>query len=144
MIRFDEYLKAKQLLREGYTQRAAAAIVGISRGSVAGIASGKINRTRFEKEEASEIEPPDGDAVRCPICGRMSIPPCLPCQVESVPRKNPRVIKECGVELGVNLKGDQKKRYENVKKWRESFENPNFYFLPDSHPLKREKRTKKR
>lgn len=75
--------EVRRLLSEGrLSQRAIARRTGISRGTVAAIASGR--RPDYEaRRRAAGIEytPPRGKPVRCPGCGALVQMPCLACQL---------------------------------------------------------------
>ncbi|MCR4413099.1 MAG: winged helix-turn-helix transcriptional regulator [Thermoguttaceae bacterium] len=89
----------RRLLSEGrLSQRAIARRTGISRGTVAAIASGR--RPDYEaRRRAAGIEytPPRGKPVRCPGCGGLVQMPCLACQLR---QRNHHATRRSEAPLG--------------------------------------------
>lgn len=75
--------EVERLLQSGVSQRTAARTLGVSRGSVHAIATGKRARRdpRRHAPEEPRIELPRGPLIRCPICGGLVRSPCLACQI---------------------------------------------------------------
>lgn len=83
--------EVRRLLAEGrLSQRKIARAVGISRGTVAGIASGQrpdYTALRARREDPLE---PAGPPARCPGCGGMVYLPCRLCHVKSLAAVSPK------------------------------------------------------
>lgn len=85
------------LTQENHSQRQAAALVGISRGTVRLIAQGRLagRAVRSADSDDDDLRPP-GVARRCPGCGGMVYLPCRLCRVRAwmarprCPTRNPR------------------------------------------------------
>jgi hypothetical protein len=98
-----------------HSQRRIAALLGISRGSVAAIATG---RRRDVPADAADDLPTErsGRAVRCPGCGGLVYMPCLLC---SLRRENPRGTRRrtpnSFVPLHLDLRPEHRERYEEVR-----------------------------
>ena len=75
--------QVQQLLAAGLSQREAARKVGVSRGSVHAIATGKRTLRENPSRDADEAElvTPRGPWQRCPQCGGRVMMPCLACQI---------------------------------------------------------------
>lgn len=72
-------VEVRRLLAEGQlSQRQIARRTGISRGTVAAIASGR-RRPRYPPSPTSPGGFPRGKPVRCPGCGALVQMPCLAC-----------------------------------------------------------------
>lgn len=111
----------QELLAEGkLSQRKIAKKVGVSRGTVAGVAGGR--RPDYEQirhKRRQEQEPlPLGPLARCPECGGMVYMPCRLCQLRSgapeadSPRRSPDPRPT--ESLGLDLRGEARARYEAV------------------------------
>ena len=87
--------KIKRLLGDGeLSQRKIALRMGVSRGTVGSIASGK--RPDYEARRRSRKDSfvaPAGPPVRCPGCGGMAQMPCLACHVRALAVRRARVIQ---------------------------------------------------
>ncbi len=135
----------RHLLRERLlSQRSIARLTGISRSTVAAIASGKrpdYDLLRQLRED--EWEEPTGPAARCPGCGSRVYMPCQLCRIRKrmaekrQPRATgfasaaptrlagaaqPRGLAETLEPLGLNLRPEHRARYEEVRAWRISGE----------------------
>jgi hypothetical protein len=76
--------EVKRLLAAGrLSQRKIARQVGISRGTVEKIASGRWQ----PKREWMRLQVPTGPAVRCQECGAMAQMPCMACQLRAIQKK---------------------------------------------------------
>ena len=99
------------------SHRAIARRVGVSRGTVQAIESGK-RRIRDESppkpEETAVVF--SGPAVRCPGCGRKVHLPCMACRVASMPPCTTFATSEG--ETSLDLQGDHRRRYERIRRGR--------------------------
>ena len=115
--------RIRRLLAERrLSQRKIAAIVGVSRGSVAGVARGDrpdyeaIRRKRQEQKDPL----PRGPLGRCPTCGGKVYMPCRLCQIREQLAAQPRSPRDVRpVEpLSLELRGEALARYEAVHRLR--------------------------
>ncbi|MBN2296057.1 MAG: helix-turn-helix transcriptional regulator [Pirellulales bacterium] len=76
------------LLEKRYSQRKIALRLGVSRGTVNSIATGKrpdYSRRKNTSECGEDgFFPPEGLPKRCPQCGAMVMMPCLACHVRAL------------------------------------------------------------
>ena len=110
------------------SQRKIARAVGVSRGTVAAIASG--TRPDYEAiyQQALEdqCDEPAGPPQRCPECGVLVYMPCQACRARKSVTRRPRLLvsaielPELIVEL--DLRPEHRARYEEVRAWREAAE----------------------
>jgi hypothetical protein len=77
----------RRLLDEGQlSQRMIARTVGVSRGTVNAIATGRrldAPAHPFASGEDTDFTPPAGLHVRCPGCGSLTQMPCLACYIRA-------------------------------------------------------------
>jgi hypothetical protein len=117
----------QKLLADGKSShRKIAQSTGVSRGTIAAIASGRRRirpRTTFIWEEEPLV--PDTPPRRCPGCGGMVYMPCRACRTQKAIATLPalRALTEARdrqpfVPLGLNLKPVHRERYEQVRRWR--------------------------
>ena len=109
----------KQLLAdESLSQRKIAKRMGVSRGTVGAIASGR--RRDYVKPPAADgddNEEPAGPPERCASCGAMVYAPCRSCRLrrllatERIPRRPERSLGPTRLELS----DDHRLRYERVR-----------------------------
>ena len=120
MIAIQAVDRIRELLIEGkLSQRQIARKMGISRGTVSAIASGKrpnyTARTRRLPESAKFV----GPLERCPGCGGMVYMPCRLCLAESIARRQPRrpPLESLRLErpLATGLREEHRQRYEQVR-----------------------------
>jgi len=79
----DAVVEAVQdLLDDGYSQRAVAEMVRVSRGFVSTVASGK-RVASSESQRPTELSSPSGRQVRCPGCGGLVQLPCVACRTRA-------------------------------------------------------------
>jgi transcriptional regulator with XRE-family HTH domain len=111
----------RRLLAEGHlSQRKIARVLGVSRGTVGAIATGRrpdFGRLHGATEE--EEFAPTGPPARCPGCGGMVYMPCRLCRARArratrlpVPRLPWPTLEKL---LGLNLKEEHRQRYEQVR-----------------------------
>jgi hypothetical protein len=105
-----------------HSQRKLAALLGVSRGSVSAIASGRRRRSDLSSgPQNNELEEPSGPPARCPGCGGLVYMPCLLCRLrEERPRGNMR--RRANVFAGslhVDLRPEHRQRYEEVRARRQ-------------------------
>jgi hypothetical protein len=114
------------LTKDKLSHRRIASITGVSRGTIAAIASGK-RRIQPKTSRFWDEEPlvPDVPPQRCPECGGMVYMPCRLCRARKKLAKLPalRTLTEVRdrqpfVLLGLNLKPAHQERYEEVRRWR--------------------------
>ena len=104
------------------SQRKIAALVGVSRGSVAGVARG--DRPDYEairrKRQALKDPLPRGPLGRCPTCGGKVYMPCRLCQMrEELANRLPSPRDRRSVPtLNLELRGETLARYEAVHRLR--------------------------
>lgn len=102
-----------------HSQRRIAALLGVSRGSVAAIASG-----RRRAELADECDDAGGArraALRCPGCGGLVYMPCLLCRLRKEnPRATRRRTADIPTSLLLDLRPEHRERYEEVRAWRKT------------------------
>ncbi len=112
--------EVRRLLAEGkLSQRAIARTLGVSRGSVHAIARGK----RPDRQPAEPLEEIrwQGPLARCPECGGKVFLPCRACATRRAMarRRRPR-WPETDEPLGLELNDEHRRRYEEVRRWREA------------------------
>lgn len=127
--------KIRELLAAGHSQRRVAADLNVSRGTVQNIAS-----KRWKAPEKKPLHEPEGERGRCPDCGSRTRFPCTYCAAVKERRKpRSRLRFDASIEvLGMELKGEEHKRYLEVKSWRERQRNPHYRELPAEWPYRRE------
>lgn len=160
MIAEEKIREAETLLVKGVlSQRKIAKLTGLSRGTISMIASGKrkVYVKTVDPDMPAELEksPP----VRCPTCGGMVRMPCLFCFLKSLADKNSPLMQidfpttetspamtngqhspKSTICLDVKLTGDELKRYQEVRAWREKHSNPYFTDIPEDWPWRRKER----
>ena len=103
-----------------HSQRRIAVLLGVSRGSVAAIASGK---RRAELADECDDAPAEhaGPPARCPGCGGLVYMPCLLCRLR---KENPCVTRRRTADipalLRLDLRPEHRERYEEVRAWRKT------------------------
>ena len=124
--------EVRRLLAGGnLSQRRIAKVLGISRGTVGGIALGRrpdydaLRRARAEEESMPVAGPPR----RCPGCGGMVAMPCRACSTRAAAGSVPRLLTLCDrlsndEPLGLTLRPEHRKRYEQVRAARLAAEPP--------------------
>jgi hypothetical protein len=87
----------------------------------------KQEKLRYRKIQEYELFH-DGKLGRCTSCGRLIMLPCLACQLENVPLKeeDELVISQHNISLELQLTGSYKRRYEQVRAYREQYGIPLF------------------
>ena len=157
MIAEEKIREAETLLAKGkVSHRKIAIITGLSRGTISLIANGK--RKIYVKTIDPDMpgEPEKSPPVRCPTCGGMVRMPCLLCFLKNLATHNsplmqndfsmtettPAMTNEhhtsrSSICQGVDLTGDELKRYEEVRAWRENHLNPYFTDIPEDWPWRK-------
>ena len=127
MITPDLVERIEQLLAEDkLSHRKIARIIGVSRGTVGAIASGRRRirprPIRFWEDDAMV---PDTPPERCPECGGMVYMPCRLCRTRKELAKLPELraltranARQRFTPIGLNLKPAHQERYEEVRRWR--------------------------
>ena len=109
----------KRLLAEGkYSQRRIARLIGVSRGTVGAIASGKRrDYERSPRDGETGLERPVGPPQRCPGCGGLVYLPCRLCRVRKLiaERRVARPPVRPEPPLRLELSDEQRARYERVR-----------------------------
>jgi hypothetical protein len=126
MIAPERVQQVRQLLAEGkHSQRAIARIIGISRGTVGAIASGKRRDARPRRDtcKVDEFSQPTGPPERCPGCGAMVYMPCRLCRTRAAKSSSSRpsiLSATVPIEepIGLDLTDEHRKRYEEVRRRR--------------------------
>jgi len=115
------------LVDEGrLSQRKIATLMRVSRGTVGRIASG--NRPDYEamrqqrRDEHRDL--PTGPLERCDDCGAMVYQPCRACATRATMADNlaPQVFRlfmQLDEPVGLNLRAEDRTRYEEVRRQRE-------------------------
>jgi hypothetical protein len=101
-----------------HSQRKIAILLGVSRGTVGSIASG-----RHRNSDASpglhdnEPEEPTGPPARCPGCGGLVYMPCLLCRLRKQRPRGPRrnQANSLYVSGDLDLRPEHRQRYEEVR-----------------------------
>ncbi len=94
----------RRLLEEGQlSHRKIAAKLGVSRGTVGAIASGRRGMYGHEANGLS-MNSQSVLAERCPTCGAMVYKPCLLCRSREYKRRQERLAELISVEEGDRLK----------------------------------------
>lgn len=117
------------LIEERLSQRKVARLTGVSRSTIAAIATGK--RPDYEllqRLRETDWEEPTGPAARCPGCGHRVYIPCQLCRLrERLAERHasgfaratpPHRPVETVEPLGMNLRPEHHARYEEVRAWR--------------------------
>jgi hypothetical protein len=126
--------QVQQLLGRGkLSHRKIARITGVSRGTIAAIASGKrCIRPRTIVYWEDEPVVPDVPPQRCPDCGGMVFMPCRVCRTRKAMAASAALreliqsrARQPSVFLGLNLKPVHHARYEEVRRWRREFSRSN-------------------
>lgn len=86
MIAMATVGEIKRLLEEGQlSQREIARRLGVSRGTVNGIALGRrADPSQRPRNPEIEFLTPDGPLTRCPGCGGLVLMPCLACRLRAM------------------------------------------------------------
>lgn len=116
---------SRLLAEDQLPQREIARRLGVSRGTVSGISTGKRSVRTAKRREIED----DGPPQRCPTCGAMVLMPCRSCRTRAAMAKLPRPpilarLRPWEEPLGVELRGDERGRYEAVHESRCRSENP--------------------
>lgn len=86
MIPLWKIQQAQQLLEQDeLSQRAIARLLGVSRGTINALATGK--RGGHGRETPNETSPDPEPPARCPTCGRMMQMPCVWCRAMDYRRR---------------------------------------------------------
>ncbi len=110
------------LAQSQHGQRRIARMLGISRGTVGAIATGKRpdHEARRRKREAEGLPQPAGPPRRCPGCGGMVYLPCRACAVRKAAAESSRPpafrrFPQLDEPLGLDLRDADQKRYQRVR-----------------------------
>lgn len=157
MIAEEKIREAESLLAKGgLSQRTIAKLTGLSRGTVSLLANSKRRIYVKAVDPDMPAEPEKSPPVRCPNCGTMVRMPCLLCFLQSLADRNSPLMQagfqtsetapamtneqhspKSAVCLGIELTGDELKRYQEVRAWRESHSNPYFTDIPEDWPWRK-------
>ena len=161
MIAEEKIKEAETLLaQEKLSQRKIAKITGLSRGTVSSIANGKRNVYVKTVDPSQPTELEKSPPVRCPTCGSMVRMPCLLCFLKRLADKNSPLMQndfqlsgttpamtseqhssKSTLRFGVELTGNELKRYQEVRAWRENHSNPFFTDIPETWPWRKKEAT---
>ncbi|MEN6405522.1 MAG: hypothetical protein ABFC77_03525 [Thermoguttaceae bacterium] len=124
-------VEIQRLLNEtDLSQRKIAEVMGVSRGSVASVASGKRpDYDALRAQSTTDWEEPAGPPERCPTCGGMVYAPCRLCRARVERAKTLRRSVLHGMdgdrgELSLQLHPEHHARYEPIHARRR--DNPEF------------------
>ncbi len=115
--------QVKQLLAEGrHSQRQVARIVGVSRGTVHAIATGKRRDRPAPKPSGFPGQEPPGPVERCAGCGAVVETPCRLCRVRRLLAEGrlQRLPGKPEGRLGLELREEHRRRYEQVRRRRQT------------------------
>ena len=123
MLDPEKVTGVKRLLAEGgLPLRKIAEVVGMSRGSVAAIATGR--RPDYEgklREQSLRAEAEEvlgtSSPKRCPDCGGLACLPCRACHLRQTRRIIPTPPKP-DATCGLELQSDDRERYEEIRQMR--------------------------
>ena len=105
-----------------HSQRRIAALLGVSRGTVAAIASGRRATTCRRTQCDDDPAEPSGPPARCPGCGGLVYMPCLLCRLRKTERRaRPRDGRATDLRgvAAIWISGPNiAQRYEEVRAWR--------------------------
>ena len=129
MIAPARIAEVRRLLAEGvHSQRAIARLTGISRGTVTAVAAGR-RPDYVPRPQADASSPlPRGPCRRCRRCGALVYMPCHACAIRSRvahdAKHRRRIDRGPDVPLGLDLRGEHRKRYEAIRAWRQRAGEP--------------------
>ena len=110
--------RIERLLAEGeLSQRKIAKLVGVSRGTVGGIASGnRPDYERLKQERADKLPQPKGPLRRCSTCGARVQLPCMACHIRDLAENGQAADLFTSAEglIELELRGEHRRRYEEV------------------------------
>jgi hypothetical protein len=104
-----------------HSQRKIAAMLGVSRGTVATVALG-----RWREHAADDAAEPTGPPARCAGCGGMVYMPCLLCRLRNErPRTTARRrTPDDYASPRLDLRPEHRQRYEEVRARRQTSTKP--------------------
>lgn len=121
------------LAEDKLSQRKIARLSGVSRGTVGAIASGK--RPDYgPRPSDDEPDRPSGPPQRCATCGGMVYMPCRLCALRERPAatgKSLRMDPRPDLPLELELRPEHRRRYEQVRAWREEAERLELELVPE-------------
>jgi hypothetical protein len=139
MVTVEVIAEIRMLLAlKTHSQRYIARLLGVSRGTVAAIASGKRQKTPLPEpcdDDTEDTEEPSGPPTRCPGCGGLVYIPCLLCRLRE--QRARRIVQDVfeGL-LTLDLRPDHRERYEQVRALRRLAAAGQVANLPDQiHPV---------
>jgi len=152
MIAEAKIREAELMLARGkMSQREIAKRTGLSRGTISSIAGGT-RKIQVKTVDLNMPQEPEGPPVRCSGCGAMAQMPCVLCHLKKLAEDNNPIMQPTNIaeispamtntqhspnsalRLGLNLTGDELKRYQEVRAWREKCSNPYFVDIPEEWP----------
>ncbi len=109
----------RNLLAIGLSYRRIARVTGVCRNTIGAIATGK--RVERPPREEQTVLRPVGPPRRCRTCGGLVYMPCQLCSVRAAVAKQPREARREAAtrespEMNVALEGEQRQRYEQVRR----------------------------
>ncbi|MEE8452458.1 MAG: hypothetical protein V3R99_11110 [Thermoguttaceae bacterium] len=116
-----------RLVDEGQlSQRKIATLMRVSRGTVGRIASGERPdyETMRQQRKDEQRDPQTGPLRRCDDCGAMVYLPCRACATRATmaDKSAPQIFRlfmQLDEPVGLNLRGEDRTRYEEVRRQRE-------------------------
>lgn len=135
MISEAKIIIAKQLILQGQlSQRRIARETGLSRGTIHALVAGKRNIKKRKPQFLIEHKK-KSPYVRCPECGSRVRIPCVFCTIRKQQEQVRHFVTEgVDIDCSINLSGEERKRYLEVRKWRQQCNNPHFTEIPDDWP----------
>ena len=121
MIPNSTILEIQSLLGDStLTAQGIALQVGVSRGTVLNVKSGKCSprKAKPPRRKQRPVRPGEPDYRRCPICGYKVVWPCLACGLETT--KKIDEVPDCLVS-GLDLQPMHRKRYEEISHRHEPY-----------------------
>lgn len=145
MLPDEKIAEVKRLLALGtHSQRAVSKATGVSRIVVYRIATGKRRVKPKSPKEEWDVDRSGRPFERCPICGSKVQMPCTACLTRKVLTKAEfsTIPDSKSHSFELQLEEEHRLRYEQVRAWRESQQNPNFTEIPENWPFRKRFRTK--
>lgn len=135
--------EVKELLAGGkWSQRMISRMTGVSRVVVHRIATGKRKERSERVKEEWDVDWNGKPYRRCSVCGAKVQLPCLACIIRQVVRmtRPARFRDSESFTIALELEEKHHLRYEQIKAWRQSQNDPDFDELPEDWPFHRRRK----